>query len=101
LVARGEHGRGAFGYAAALSGDGNTAVVGAPDESGGRGRVWTFVRSRNRWRQQGNGVPGAAEQGAASVGFSVAVSSNGRTVLAGGPNDASGRGAVWPYAQAR
>lgn len=100
LVARGERGKGAFGYSAALSGDGNTAVVGAPDQAGGRGSVWTFVRSHNRWRQQGNGVSGTAQQGAASFGFSVALSLNGRTALAGGPNDASGVGAVWPYAQA-
>lgn len=101
LVAAGERGRGAFGYSAGLSGDGNIAVVGAPDQASGRGGVWTFRRAGRRWSQDGRVVIGDNEQGAASFGFAVAVSRNGKSVLAGGPNDAAGVGAVWPYARAQ
>jgi hypothetical protein len=100
LVARGERGKGSFGYSADLSGDGNTAVVGAPDQAAGRGGVWTFVRSHGRWSQQGKDLTGTGEAGAASFGFAVALSRNGKTAIAGGPNDAAGVGAVWPYAEA-
>ena len=41
------------GWVVALSGDGNTALVGGPSDNGGVGAVWVFVRQNGvAWRQQ-------------------------------------------------
>jgi hypothetical protein len=43
----------AFGISIAVSGDGNTAVIGGASDDGGVGAVWVFVRSGSGWSQQG------------------------------------------------
>jgi hypothetical protein len=48
-----ENQRGRFGSDVAISGDGTLALVGAPDEDGGVGSVWTFARSQSGWSEQG------------------------------------------------
>jgi hypothetical protein len=48
-----ENERGRFGSDVAISGDGTLALVGAPDEDGGVGAVWTFTRSQSGWSEQG------------------------------------------------
>jgi len=45
LTASDETGAGEFGFAAALSSDGGTALVGAPENASGVGGVWSFVAS--------------------------------------------------------
>ncbi|HWX74965.1 MAG TPA: FG-GAP repeat protein, partial [Solirubrobacteraceae bacterium] len=56
-----ESGEAEFGYSVSLSGDGNTALVGAPRNHPIAGSVWVFVRSGGTWVQQGsplnNGEP--------------------------------------------
>jgi hypothetical protein len=44
---------GKFGFSVALSGDGSTALVGAPGEGEGVGAAWVFTRSTEGWVQQG------------------------------------------------
>ena len=39
----GESGEGFFGYGAALSSEGNTALIGGPGDSGSKGAAWVFV----------------------------------------------------------
>src|SRR5580700_8789361 len=48
------------GYSVALSSDGNTAIVGGPDDNpgagnnSGTGAAWVFTRSNGVWTQQGS-----------------------------------------------
>ena len=85
------------GWAVAISGDGNTALVGGPADNTGRGAVWAFTRSGNAWAQQGTKFAGSGAVGAANQGWAVALSSDGNTALVGGPADNSGAGAVWVF----
>ena len=53
LTGSGESGAGKFGYSVALSADGNTALIGGPDDNGNVGAAWVFTRSGSTWTQQG------------------------------------------------
>ena len=96
------------GTSVALSADGNTALVGgpcdggSPPSSGNVGAVWIFTRSGGVWSQQGGKLVGAFAVpgllGRSSIGTSVALSADGNTAVAGGPDDNSlGMGAVWVF----
>jgi hypothetical protein len=84
------------GYSVALSGDGNTAVVGGLGDNGGVGAAWVFIRSGGLWTQQVKLV-GSGAVGPANQGYRVALSGDGNTAIVGGPNDASGVGAAWVF----
>jgi hypothetical protein len=111
---------GGGGTSVALSSDGDTAIV------GGGAATAVFTRSGSVWSQQGGGLAGGAlvalsadgntaavgkiiyarnggvwtQQGAALAngGWSVALSSNGSTVLEGDISDSGNAGAMWVYA---
>jgi hypothetical protein len=86
------------GWSVALSGDGNTALVGGVGDNRGKGAVWVFTRSRRRWTQQGRKLVGTGAAGHAGQGFSVALSGDGNTALVGGENESrSVVGAVWVF----
>lgn len=97
LTGSGESGQGEFGNSAALSPDGDIALIGAPDDSGGVGAAWVFTRSGSSWTQQGAKLTGSGEIGKGSFGNSVALSSEGNVVLIGAPEDNNGVGAVWVF----
>ena len=84
LTGAGASGFGLFGLDVALSADGNTAVIGGPEDNNGVGAMWVFTRSGSTWTQQGAKLTGSGMNGPAGFGASVAVSSNGNTALAGG-----------------
>jgi hypothetical protein len=86
-----------FGHSVALSADGNTALVGAPEDHAGAGAVWVFARSGSTWTQQGPKLLGAGEVGPGQFGSSVALSGSGYTALVGGDEDNGGGGAVWAF----
>jgi hypothetical protein len=73
-----------FGWSAALSGDGNTAIVGGPEIGNGTphaGHVWFFTRSGEKWSQQGSTLTGASNE---ELGSGVALSGGeGNTALIG------------------
>src|SRR5262249_59677078 len=71
------------GFSVALSADGNTAVVGGLNDNGGAGAVWVFTRSNGVSTQQGNKLAGPDMVGIPPQGFSVALSADGNTALAG------------------
>ena len=80
-----------FGYSVALSGDGNTAICGVPldDPSGSNsGSAVVFTRSGATWTQQAALTHSIGSVGA-QFGFSVALSSDGNTAIAGAPTDSS------------
>jgi FG-GAP-like repeat/FG-GAP repeat len=87
------------GYSVALSGDGNTAIVGGPFDSSNAGAMWVFTRNSGVWPQQGPKLvgSGAVGVGGSTHGFSVALSSDGNTLVGGGPFDNSETGAAWIF----
>jgi RHS repeat-associated protein len=103
LAGTGEERNRYFGESVALSGDGNTAIVGGPGEREGEGDVWVFTRTEGKWTQQGEPLTGGEEVFFEKGGFggefgeSVALSYNGNTALVGGPDDHHAAGAVWVF----
>jgi len=99
IGAGGVGGEGEFGTSVALSGDGDTALVGGPRDNSDVGAAWVFTRSGGTWAQQGAKLTGAGETGEGRFGASVALSANGDTALVGGPRDNSDVGAAWAFAR--
>jgi phage gpG-like protein len=97
LVGGEEVGKGYMGLSAALSGDGNTALLGGEEDNGRVGAAWVFTPSRTAWTQQGNKLTGGEESGLGFFGRSVALSFDGNTGLVGGLEDNAGAGAAWVF----
>ena len=105
LLATGAEGHGFlpnFGQTVALSADGNTAVVGAPDDDHEKGAVWVFTRSDSGWTQQGPKLTGRGERGVGDgrggrFGQTLALSDDGNTLAIGADWDDHSRGAVWVF----
>jgi RHS repeat-associated protein len=93
---------GAFGWSVALSGDGNTALIGGRFDGTPYyehyGSAWVFTRSEGKWTQQGSKLSGSTTN-LAEYGFSVALSYNGNTAVVGGPkaNGNAETGEAWIY----
>jgi hypothetical protein len=86
------------GFSVALSADGNTAIIGGPLDTNGRGAVWVFTRTDGVWSQQGKLVGGdATGVGAVYMGRSVALSADGNTAIFGGTADNKNFGAAWVF----
>ena len=96
LTGSGEVGEGGFGTSVALSGEGNTAVIGAPADNE-VGAAFAFVRSGEVWSQQGSKLTGSGGVKFPELGVSVALSDDGNTALVGGSNDNGGVGAAWAF----
>ncbi|MCA6478865.1 MAG: IPT/TIG domain-containing protein, partial [Chitinophagaceae bacterium] len=96
LVGTGSVGQGRQGSSVSISADGNTAIVGG-DGDNGVGAVWVYTRSGGVWTQQGNKLVGTGAVGSARQGFSVSISADGNTAIAGGYNDNSSVGAAWVF----
>jgi hypothetical protein len=104
LTGGGEVGPAEFGFAVALSSDGNTALVGGSRDnrepapaSHGIGAAWAFTRSGSTWTQQGPKLTGSEEIGPGDFAESVALSSDGNTALIGGSHDNNEIGAAWVF----
>jgi hypothetical protein len=92
-----------FGYSVALSGDGNTLVVGAVGESSdatgingnqadtsasGSGAVYVFTRAGTTWSQQ-TYIKASNTSANMQFGWTVAISSDGSTLGVGAPYESS------------
>jgi hypothetical protein len=97
LVGTGAVGLARQGSAVAISGDGNTAIVGGPDDAQGTGAAWVFTRSEGVWSQHGAKLVGSDISGYPGQGSSVAISADGSTAIVGGPNDHDICGCVFGY----
>jgi hypothetical protein len=96
-----EIGAGFMGVSATMAADGSSALLGASSDTGGDGAAFQFDRTGTSWAVRGKlTVPAGpdAEIGPAALGESVALSTDGSTLLIGGAEDNSSRGAVWTYA---
>jgi hypothetical protein len=85
------------GRRVSISSDGNTAAVGGWADNNFTGAVWIFTRTAGVWTQQGPKLIGTGNIGIAYQGISVAISSDGNTVVEGGYFDNNGLGAVWVF----
>jgi hypothetical protein len=93
------------GWSVAMSGDGNTVIIGAdldgvPGSPVANGAAWIFKRNSGVWSQQGNKFGGTGVAGpGAEQGWSVALSADGSTAAVGGIADNYGAGAAWIFTQ--
>ena len=97
LVGTGSVGGSWQGTSVAISSDGNTIAVGGPYDDGLKGATWIFTRSGGVWTQQGSKLIGTGAVGLPYQGWSVALSSDGNTLVEGGLNDNSNAGAIWIF----
>jgi len=81
----------------ALSADGNSAVIGGYSDHAGVGAVWFWTRSGGVWSQVGNKLVATGAIGESEQGAVVSLSSDGRTLVVGGPGDNFGAGAAWVW----
>jgi hypothetical protein len=91
ITAQGAGGLELFGSSVALSADGNTALVGASNESPPEA-AYVLSRSGESWHQQARLTVGEPTFG---VGASIALSADGNTALVGAPRE--GNGAAWIF----
>jgi hypothetical protein len=86
-----------MGTSVSISGDGNTAIIGGPGDNGNRGAAWIFLRRDTVWSQIGSKIIGSGFTGSSQQGTAVAISSDGNTVMVGGPQDNGYLGASWAF----
>jgi hypothetical protein len=87
------------GSSVAISSDGNTIVEGAFGDNNQAGAVWVFTRSSGVWTQQGSKLVGTGLVGLPDQGWSVAISSDGNTLIEGAFHDNGSIGAVWIFSR--
>jgi hypothetical protein len=85
-----------FGESVAISADGDTVLVGAPEEEHYKGSAWVFARSGETWTQQGAKLTVSDERGDI-FGASVALSADGDTALIGAPDAGGEVGGAWVF----
>jgi uncharacterized delta-60 repeat protein len=84
------------GASVALSADGNTAIVGGPDDDDDLGAAWVWTRTAATWSQQGTKLVGFGGVGeSVRQGLSVDISADGNTAVVGGADDDNNTGATW------
>jgi hypothetical protein len=91
----GQPGQQGQGWSVALSGNGNTAIVGGPYQVASGpfpfsdyGAAWVFTRSGGVWTQQGSMLEAndaSDNKHGVLQGWSVALSADGNTAIVGGP----------------
>lgn len=88
-----------FGASVALSADGNSALIGGPEDhrctscvGATVGAAWAFTRAGSTWAQQGGKLTASEAHTQGHFGESVALSANGEVALIGAP----GNGRVEP-----
>lgn len=84
---------GEFGYAVALSDDGNTMVGG--DQDAGPGYLLVFVRSGTSWSKQAV-IKALNGENGDNLGWSLAISGDGNTIVAGANDEDSLLSGVQP-----
>ncbi len=91
LVGTGAPGIASQGWSVSLSGDGNTAIVGGPNDDNNAGAAWVYTRSGGVWTQQAKLVVTDEHPRGDEAGRSVSLSGDGDTAIVGGGD------AAWVY----
>jgi len=99
LVGQGAVGAAFQGCSVALSGEGNTALVGGYGDAGRLGAVWVFTRNGKTWTQQGGKLVPNGLNDAAQCGTAVAISADGNTAIVTGPNNDGDKGGAWVFSR--
>jgi gliding motility-associated-like protein len=92
-----------FSVGIAISGDGNTILVGGDGDNNGVGAAWIFTRTNGVWTQQGNKLVGSGYIGTPNsfsqpgFGYRVALAADGNTAIISGYRDNNQTGAVWIF----
>ena len=63
LVGTGNIGAANQGYSVSVSADGNTAILGGPNDNNSQGAAWIYTRSAGVWSQQGGKLVGTGNIG--------------------------------------
>ncbi len=88
------------GISVAMSFDGTIVVEGRPGTLVGPvmvGNMTIYTKINGQWTITMASLTGTGYSGNARIGFSVAISADNTTIVAGGPIDSSGEGAVWVF----
>jgi hypothetical protein len=85
------------GAGVALSADGTTMIVGAPQDNSNVGAAFVWTWTNGAWTQQGPKLVGSDCFGACQMGTAVAISADGNTAVVGGPFDSTELGAAWVW----
>jgi len=89
-----------FGFSIAISGDGNTILVSAPNHNSYSGAVYVFTYSGTAWTQQSKLTP-ALQNPVDVFGWFVTISYTGNTLMVGSvgsdPNNVSAAGAAYLF----
>jgi hypothetical protein len=81
-----------YGYSVSISADGNTIIVGGPQDNSTVGATWLFKRTDSIWTQFGNKFLGSSTT--KYRGASTYISANGNIALIGGFNNGTGAAGV-------
>lgn len=100
LVGSGTIGQAYFGTSLDFSKDGKTLIIGGPKNNNYEGAIWVYTFNGTNYVQFGNLIK--ANDAVAVIygsqqGNSVAVSGDGKTIVAGGFWDNNKMGATWVY----
>jgi IPT/TIG domain/FG-GAP repeat len=88
---------GRFGASMALSGDGETALIGAPQAEAGVGSVTVLRRSGSTWTRAAEHLAGSGAVRKSWMGSAVALSADGMTAAVGATRDSKQAGAAWVF----
>ena len=91
----------AFGTSVALSADGHTLVVGAPNGAHNSGSTYVFTLSSNSWQERVRLLSDEQPASFALHGTSVAVSADGLTVASGGTARKQSQGSTMVWSTSR
>ena len=99
LTGSGAVGAAQQGTSVSISANGNVIAAGGLSDNSFAGATWIFTRTGTTWSQQGSKLVGTGASGASRQGCSVSLSSDGKTMMTGGYNDATRKGAAWVFTQ--
>jgi hypothetical protein len=87
------------GFSVSLAANGNTLIVGGPNDNNYLGAAWIFTRSDTNWLQQGTKLVGTGYDFIYGVGegAAVSISADGNTAIVGGSSDSNNIGASWIF----
>ncbi len=86
-----------FGFASAISEDGNWLAVGAPGDSSSPGAAWIYQWNGSGWTYITGLAPTAPAGNGAQFGYSLDWSNDGDKLIVGARSENGGRGAVYCY----
>jgi len=86
-----------FGTSVALSGDGTTAMVGAPAVNYDTGEAYVFTASGGSWADQSSTPFATGVASGDKFGYSVALSRGGTTAMVGAPFGSSSTGEAYVF----